>query len=541
MAQYQVKDPQGTVHIIEGPDGATPDQVMMAAQQMAAAHQATVDRIANDPITKGAQNFNGDSSFLGNAVAGFGKAFSDAGQGIGQLIPTDLHGGTLVSRADVAESRKLDAPLMKTGGGKVGNFAGNAAMAIPATAAAGASIPAAAGVGAVMGLIQPSVSTGETAANVGLGAVGSAGGQYVANKLGGVVAKQQADNALQAALASKKNGVAKMASDAGYALPLEDIGNPSLMSRLLSGVGGKIKTAQTFSERNQGVTNSLAASEIGLPVDMPITREALDDVRSEAGKAYAAVANLGKLDAAGANLPAQAGAKFTTDPLTLTKSTQVDAKDLVQAWKQANHDSIGYLRAYGRDANPETLAKSKAAGDVANKVSDFLTTKLQQMGLGDQAQALKDARVMIAKTYNVEDALNPATGDINAAVFGRALKNDKPLTGNFEAIANANLAFPKATQMLKEAPKTWSPLDMAYAAKNLGTGNIKGLAADAATLGLRPAARSIMLSGPMQRSAIANAGKPASANLLARIMANNELMLPAGVATGNALSAQLAR
>lgn len=34
MAQYQVKDPSGNLHIISGPDGATPDQIITQAQQL---------------------------------------------------------------------------------------------------------------------------------------------------------------------------------------------------------------------------------------------------------------------------------------------------------------------------------------------------------------------------------------------------------------------------------------------------------------------------------------------------------------------------
>src|SRR5579863_8620638 len=34
MAQYQVQDPAGQTHVIEGPDGATPDQVMAQAQAL---------------------------------------------------------------------------------------------------------------------------------------------------------------------------------------------------------------------------------------------------------------------------------------------------------------------------------------------------------------------------------------------------------------------------------------------------------------------------------------------------------------------------
>lgn len=97
--------------------------------------------------------------------AGAGKAPVDLGRGIGQLTG-------LESRADVAESRKLDAPLMSTGAGKVGNLAGNVAQLVPTAFIPGANTLAGAGtIGALAGLLQPSTSTRETAANIGLGGV----------------------------------------------------------------------------------------------------------------------------------------------------------------------------------------------------------------------------------------------------------------------------------------------------------------------------------------------------------------------------------
>src|SRR3990167_1667595 len=56
--------------------------------------------------------------------AGMGKAFSDLGRGAGQYLG-------LVDRADVAESRRLDKPLMNTGAGLSGNITGNVAALLP--------------------------------------------------------------------------------------------------------------------------------------------------------------------------------------------------------------------------------------------------------------------------------------------------------------------------------------------------------------------------------------------------------------------------
>lgn len=105
-------------------------------------------------------------------AAGAGKAVEDVGRGLGQFIPTDLSGNTLVSRADVAESRRRDAPLMATGAGVAGNIAGNVGLLAPTALIPGAAtIPGAAIIGAATGVAAPSASTGETAANTLLGGV----------------------------------------------------------------------------------------------------------------------------------------------------------------------------------------------------------------------------------------------------------------------------------------------------------------------------------------------------------------------------------
>lgn len=97
-------------------------------------------------------------------VAGYGKAGSDLVRGVGQMVG-------MVDRKDIAETRKLDAPLMNTGAGTTGNIGGNVAAMIPAAMIpGGATIPGAAAIGGVAGLLQPSTSTQETMMNTGLGA-----------------------------------------------------------------------------------------------------------------------------------------------------------------------------------------------------------------------------------------------------------------------------------------------------------------------------------------------------------------------------------
>jgi len=115
---------------------------------------------APDP-TEGMSNFD-------KAAAGYTKSFSDTLQGLGQMVGA-------VDRADVAETRKLDAPLMKSGAARAGNFAGEMVQAVPLAAVPGANtVKGASLIGAAYGLTRPSESTKETLKNTGMG--GALGG-----------------------------------------------------------------------------------------------------------------------------------------------------------------------------------------------------------------------------------------------------------------------------------------------------------------------------------------------------------------------------
>jgi hypothetical protein len=97
--------------------------------------------------------------------AGMGKAFADLGRGAGQFLG-------LTDRADVAESRRLDRPLMNSGAGLGGNITGNLAALLPTAFIPGANTyTGAAAIGAVSGALQPSTSTSETLKNTALGGV----------------------------------------------------------------------------------------------------------------------------------------------------------------------------------------------------------------------------------------------------------------------------------------------------------------------------------------------------------------------------------
>lgn len=393
----------------------------------------------------------------------------------GQAIGTSIATGGLRTGAQLG--RGADLAVRGVGGAVSGGA--SAALVNPDDAGEGALIGA-----ALPGVVQ------------GLGAAGHA----VRSTLRGPTVQPQTAAAVQSARA------------AGYVVPPTQA-NPTLTNRLLEGVAGKQSVGQNASSQNQVVTNELIRKALGIPDDVPINMEALDAVRREAGQAYANIAGLGPLNAAGARLPGSVAVTDAVDPLMIRR-TEVDAGELVRSWKQANHDATGYYRAYGRDANPETLAKAKAASDAAKQIDDFMQQSLDSMGRSDLLTELKNARVRIAKTYNAEAALNEATGNFSAPKMGSQLTKGKPLSGEMRQVAEFANAFPKAAQMpekMGSLPGT-TPLDWAAA------GTVSGLSGNPWMLGSvasRPIARSLALSPLVQnRLGGAAAAGPGSAGWL---------------------------
>lgn len=109
-------------------------------------------------------------------LAGAGKAFVDVGRGAGQLLRAGV-GESMGNRmglptdADIEESRRLDAPLMRTGAGTAGNITGAVASALPAVMIPGANtIGGAALIGAAQGALQPVGAQDSRLQNIGTGA-----------------------------------------------------------------------------------------------------------------------------------------------------------------------------------------------------------------------------------------------------------------------------------------------------------------------------------------------------------------------------------
>jgi hypothetical protein len=387
-------------------------------------------------------------------------------------------------------------------------------LANMATRSAGGSITGAASAA----LVDPE--------SAGMGAA-LGGAMPVATKLAGMAGQKIGSVMRGPAQTADMTAAVQAARANGYVIPPTQA-SPTLGNRLLEGFSGKITTAQNASAKNQAVTSGLAAKELGLAADAKITPDVLTGIRQQSGQAYDAIGSTGAVTPPAAyNTALDAiAAPFAKSAQAFPNAKPSPVLDLVESLRSPSFDAgaavekIKQLRTAADDAfrtgNTDVARASKAAAGV---LEDALDGHLQSVGQPGMLQAFRDARQLIAKTYSVEKALNPATGAVDARKLAGQLAKNKPLSGGLKDAAEFAARFPKAAQTVEgmgSLPQT-SPLDW------IGAGTLSGVTGNPLVmLGAmaRPAARAAALSPMVQNRLAQTAGTP---NALQRLLSNSDL------------------
>ncbi len=517
-----------------------------AAPQSTAAAPATPERSLGQELGRQAGLFarhavNGVAALpamAADAVGGVANAGLDAvmGQGNGFRFPKQAE--ALDNALTKAGLPTPETPVERVVGDATSALAGTGGIVKAGQALASGAAPAAQAVGRALSadpaLQAVSSVTGGAASGTTREAGGGEGAQLAAGLAGALVPVAARPTRVLAPGGAQVRAAAQQAADNGLVIPPVDL-SPGAVTEGLSGFSGKIKTAQVASARNQPKINDMARRALGLPPEAELSVDALETLRKQAAGAYAPVASAGTITPGKAFTDAldKAVEPFTSQArsfpgmrvpevvgdIAALRSGQFDSGDALNAIRFMRE---GADKAYRAGENQAGKAYRQAAAALEDAVENHL------QGLGQPgANILKnfrDARQLIAKSYSVQSALNPATGNINALKLASDLARNKPLTGDLRSIGEFAQAFPRAAQSLKEAPNATSPLDWIPAALTaVGTGNPVPLAA----VGARPAARSLLLSDAMQRRAVRDAGTvsqriPDGAGGIAASMASQE-------------------
>lgn len=336
----------------------------------------------------------------------------------------------------------------------------------------------------------------------------------------------------------------KQSREAGFGMPPSQT-NPTVVNKVLEGSVGTPSVEALLSTKNQKIVNDLGRRTLGVGENVPINETLLDNLRTEAGTAYQAIKAFGggrvsfkpdatfvkQIDELGGGI-SETSKRYPTAAKTadiealkqdLTKGPMLPA-DALELTKKLRRDASANFRAAD---DPTKLELARAQRGAATAIEGLVERNLTAAGRPDLVRNFRDARTMIAKTYDVQSALNDATGNLNARTFASISNKGGPLSNELQMIANFSNAFPKSSLMPEKGGNrtgigTW---DAAMAAAGVGGAAFfhPGLAA----LGVaRPLARYGLTTGPYQNRMGTPSYDPAmlpatpQAGTLAELLAN---------------------
>lgn len=404
-------------------------------------------------------------------IAGFGTALSDLYEGAKQMFGQgDLQ--RIKDNKVIAQA----AP--------VGAIAGNVAMTAIPFGLAGNGVNAAAKVGTVMGALNPIDSdnakdiVGGKIIGAATGGALSAAGQGVANAGAKFFQKRAADEALRQSVNAPIDQTLRDALDAGLVATPSSV-NPSWFNAIREGTGGKAAVAQDASVRNATTVDALSRRAVGLPEDTPLTSEAMQAVRDKAYQSgYAPLEKAGQLNVSPEYTQA-------LDAITANRSSAArsfpgaaspDLKAIVEGYKPPSGafdvgDALKAAQVLRKDATAAFRKGDNEVGSAKRAISDEIENEIERQLVAsgqsngpDLVQKFRDARKLMAKSHDVEDAIIEGGGTVDARKFGAMLQRGAPLTDELRTIGAFANNFPKAVQPVSRvAGPGVSKLDIAMA------------------------------------------------------------------------------
>lgn len=446
-------------------------------------------RMANDQYYRTAQ----EQTPLQN----FGAAVGGTLKGVGYIGPRQIIGKTKPGEYDEWKA-SMDG-LDSTRAGKFGSFVGYGLPFAATAPLTGASVPGAAIVSGIESALDPAYSNRERAVKTVIGATAGAAGQKFANVIGNAATNARATKQLRAYPGGETvmDQTLRSTLDLGYKLPPSAAGQQSM----LEAVGGQIKTQQAMSDFNQNITDNLIRKELAdagrfgvqITPTTPLTSATMKQVRDAAGKAYADIKALGKIELVKGK---------TANGNKIVSS--FNAEDAVENIKQLRHDGYSQLSAARASGDPEALKQAKQLLDQAGKIEKNLETALSGAGKLKLLSDLKAARQLIAKSYNIQDATRDAVGRIDARDIGSLFEAGEKglgprLTGSLAEVGKAGSAFREPMALRGFDTPRYSALDVAVGGINAASniGNPAGMLAGGLPL-LRGPARDKLLSNAAQ-------------------------------------------
>jgi hypothetical protein len=338
------------------------------------------------------------------ALAGAGKAFADAGRGVGQMLG-------LVSQADIDEAKRLDAPLMKTTAGSLGNIGGSMAMLAPTAMIPGANTMAgAATIGALQGALLTPGDLSERGKAAGFGAAGGAAGAGLSRLMAGAApagvspnVRTLADEGISLTPGQNAGGWLKGFEDKATSMPIVgNIINNARMRGIEDFNQAAIRRATLPGMNVQGVGNA-----------------AVQDVRQGLGQAY---------DELLPNLGFRSDAKFIDDLANIRDMAELLPKKSGMHGKEINQ--------FEEILNKQLTKRMTPQGNMSGETLKVAESEIGRLAKGYRSDPSFDNRQLGDALSELQNIIrqnltrnNPDQAD--------ALKNINSAYANFKRIQRA--------------------------------------------------------------------------------------------------------
>lgn len=410
--------------IIQGiPDGTNKNDIMRKAISAGLAKKSDFAGEVPDYYKQTAQ----DDSILDNTLAGIGGGMMSLYHGTKQALGAD-------NQAEIDEHRKAMEGLRSTGGGFVGDIAGQAVPMAATLAIPGANTyTGAALLGGLTGTAQPTLEGESRLANAAIGATGGIAGKFGGDKLGRMLAGNP-----EAGLNASKQAALNVGTKLGFKQTPGHASGSKGLQRLEAQLESNPFTSRSFDsikDHNQTTLNRIAAKTMGESSDT-LDAQVLGTIKSKAGTVYDKVAN---------NTPRAIDQDDVINKLVVIADEYenmlpgdlLDQKLVGEFFKltekgQATGRQLQHLSSrLGRTAkNNMTTASGdrevgKALFDFKEVVDDHLAQGLSDDLAAEFTKARGNYRTLMQMTSR-NNIVNPSDGNVHPVALANYLqKNDK--------------------------------------------------------------------------------------------------------------------
>lgn len=274
------------------------------------------------------------------------------------------------------------------------------------------------------------------------------------------------------------------------------------IEKAIESIGGKADVAREMSANNREAIQIAARKAAGVAPQQPLNPETLAAARIPFYKPYNEIASISPR-----------------------------AKTALEQMRLAREEAKGFWREHQTQMTMASKKEAQRLDAKAEAYEKVIDMEAMKAGRPDLLPALQQARVALAKNADVERALIPGSGEIDARAVGRTLKKrgESGMTGELQTIGKFAQNFPEFVQP-KAAATDVSALRPYASLLGLSVG--AGAGGEylghkyagtnygyvmAALPFLSPAARTIALSRIMQSGALgpgASAGRIAGQGLI---------------------------